>query len=378
MDGLNEWRIQIDEIDSQMIDLFEKRMKLVTNIAKYKEQNNLPIFQEDREKSVIQKNLKYVKDQEMKDYAEEFIQAMMDVSKRYQMHKVFPKKSEPIKVCESLLDKADRSELKVGYGGVKGAFSEEALMKFFGDKPKRINYEQFEGVFQGLKNGEIDYGVVPIENSSTGAINDVYDLLRKYGFYIVGEESISITQHLLGCKGTKIDDIKEVYSHTQGLRQSSKFLSNYSWSEVPQHNTSIAAKMVSESNDHTKAAIASERAAEIYGLEIIKENINNEKTNKTRFIVIGKQLECSKDKISIIFKLEHRVGTLYNILKFINDFGLNMVKIESRPVGNEPWNYFFYLDFQGDLEDENVKSALSSIEKNSSYYKLLGAYKSNY
>ncbi|MDD7794937.1 prephenate dehydratase [Clostridium sp. 'White wine YQ'] len=377
MDGLEGWRKKIDEIDRELMDLFERRMDLVANVAKYKEENNLPIFQEDREKLVIEKNLNHIQKEELKKYAEEFLQSLMDVSKEYQREKVINEKNK-IKIAEIHEPSEKLDILKIGYGGTEGSFSEEALLKYFGENHKRKSYEEFEGVFVGLKNGEIDYGVVPIENSSTGAVNDVYDLLRKYGFYIVGEESISITQHLLGCRGSKIELIKEVYSHTQGLQQSSNFLKKYpEWKKIPNNNTALAAKLISETNDCTKAAIASKRAASIYGLDILKENINNEESNHTRFIVIGKTIENSKekDRISVVFTLENKVGTLFNMLSYINRNGLNMVKIESRPVGKEPWKYYFYIDFQGNLEEDSVNNTLTLIQKNSSYYRLLGAFK---
>lgn len=372
MAGLEVFRDKIDEIDSEIIRLFQERMELVTNVAKYKLENNLPVFQKDREQIVIDKNLKRVEKEDMKEYAKDFIQAMMDISKEYQKEQISSGKKKQINIVEN-----KKILSPIGYGGAEGAFSEEALIKYFGEEKKRKNYPEFQQVFEALKDGEISYGVVPIENSSTGVINDVYDMLRKYGFYIVGEEYLSISQHLLGKKGTEISEIEEVHSHPQGIQQSSEFLKGYGdWKRIPEHNTALAAKMVSESNDNKKVAIASKRAANIYGLEILKENINNEISNKTRFVIIGKELESTEDKISIIFKLEHKVGSLLNILKFVNDYGLNMVKIESRPVGDEPWQYYFYLDFQGDLKDENVKNLLEEIEKKTSYFKLLGAYKS--
>lgn len=373
MDGLDGWRSKIDEIDKKIIELFEERMELVKNIGRYKEENNLPIFNEDRERKVIEKNILYIKNDSLKTYGEKLIQSIMDISKEYQCEEFFsaPKETQIKKIEEN-------ESLKVGYPGVEGSFSEEALLKYFGEECNRKNYEEFESVFEGLKNEEIDYGVLPIENSSTGAVNEVYDLIRKYGFYIVGEEYISIAQHLLVYSDAEIEDIREVHSHNQGLKQSSKFLKNYpEWKQIPNCNTAVSAKLIMESKDITKAAIASKRASEIYNLKILKEDINNEKSNKTRFIIIGRELEKSKDKISVIFTLENKVGSLFNVLKFINDYGLNMVKIESRPMGDEPWKYFFYLDFQGDLETSSVKTVLALIEKNSSYYKLLGAYESN-
>lgn len=218
---------------------------------------------------------------------------------------------------------------------------------------------------------------LPIENSSTGAISQVYDLLYKYGFYIVGEECIKINQHLIGKQGTSLDKIKEVYSHPQGFEQSSEFLKNYSsWKLIPFHSTADSVKLVSDLNDESKAAIASKRAAKIYDLEVIKENINNQSENSTRFIVISKNLETdsSCNKVSVVFSLEHKAGTLYKLLSHFAENDINMMKIESRPMEKGAWKYFLYVDFEGNLESEKVGKALKLIEQNSSYFKLLGAY----
>ena len=229
-----------------------------------------------------------------------------------------------------------------------------------------------------IKNNEIDYGILPIENSSTGGIAEVYDLLRKYGFYIVGEKVIKVEHHLLGVKGAKLEDIQEVYSHHQALQQSSEFLKDYNkFKLIPFSNTATSAEYIKDKNSKTKGAVASKRAAELYGLDIIKSNINHNKDNYTRFIVIGKKLEYNNNsnKISIVVTVPHKPGMLYKTLSIFAKNNINMMKIESRPIIGKPWEYFFYIDFEGNLNEGSVKAAINEIQEDSSYYKLLGNYK---
>lgn len=268
--------------------------------------------------------------------------------------------------------------LRIGYQGVKGSFSEEAMISFFKKNHQNINYEKFEDIFIALKNNEIDYGILPFENSCTGAITVVYDLLSKYGFYIVGEECIKINQNLVGVKGTHLSDVKEVYSHPQGFEQSKKFLKNHEDLKLVYfHNTAISARYVSNLNDKSKAAIASNRAAKIYNLDIIAENINDNDTNYTKFIIISKTLEFSKEsnKITVNFSLENEAGALYNLLGHFAKNNINMIKIESRPSKGELWEYVLYVDFEGNINDDSVKNAMKLIEKETRYFKLLGCYK---
>ena len=232
-------------------------------------------------------------------------------------------------------------------------------------------------MFIALQNREVDYGIIPIENSSTGGISDTYDLLRKYGFYILGEECIRIEQHLVGLEGSIVEEIDEIYSHPQGIEQSSEFLKQYHhWKLIPFHNTAISAKLIKDLGDNTKAAIASKRAADIYGLKVIKECINNQKDNFTRFIVISRELKVVEEanKVSVVFSLENEAGTLYRLLRHFAENNINLIKIESRPMKDTSWRYFLYLDFEGDIEGKEVKNALRLIEENSAYFKLLGAY----
>ncbi|MBS5114871.1 MAG: chorismate mutase [Erysipelotrichaceae bacterium] len=372
MKSLEQCRNEIDEIDQQLIQLFEKRMNVAKDVVSYKIANGLQIFQPDREKAVIEKNVARINNPQLKKYGHKFIQEMMNLSKDYQadfipnhinLNPVFPLKHD--------------QSLYVGFQGVDGAFSKQALETYFLKEVKVKNYDQFEDVFIALKNEEIQYGIVPIENSSTGAINDIYDLIRDYGFYIVGEENILITQNLLGLENTDINKVKEVYSHPQGLAQSSAFLNETSWKRIPYLNTAMSAKLVAQLKDPTKVAIASIKAAELYGLKVLKDNIQNDKNNHTRFIVIGKQLESMPDydRISIVCTLKHEVGSLYKMLEIIKDYELNMVRIESRPLTQKPWEYYFYIDFDGNLKQEQVQRALEKMKQHAKTLRILGAFK---
>ena len=363
MATLEDYRNEIDNIDNELISLFERRMNVAKKVAEYKKQNNLPILNEKREEEVILKNVNLLKNKEYSKITKEFFEKIMELSRELQ---------------SELINNKEEKIVKIGYQGVKGSFSEEALIKYFKSYEALESYDEFIDVFKALEKDEIKYGVLPIENSYTGAITEVYDLLVKYNFYIVGEECIKINQHLLGVKGSRIEEIKEIYSHPQGFAQSKSFLSNLkSVKLIPYHNTAISAKYVSENDDFTKAAIASKRAGEIYGLETLKENINDNKDNYTKFIIIGKDLaydyECNK--ISVVFSLEDKAGTLYNLLRYFAENNINMIKIESRPNKNESWKYLLYVDFEGNLDEFYVKSALNLIQKNSIYFKIIGNYK---
>lgn len=379
---LEKIREEIDEVDKNLTRLFEERMNLVIKVAKYKEERNQKIFDRDREKRVIEKNKSYLKNHEYDNSLVDFYNSLMSISRKFQAKQIFSVKDvEVFSNLENLVLNSGKikENPKVVYQGVPGAYSEEAMISFFGKDVENLNVKEFEDVFKKLKEKDIDYGVLPIENSSTGSILEVYDFLRKYGYYIIGETSVKVDQNLLGLEGTKLDDIKEVYSHQQGLSQSEDFLKNYDWKQIPFRNTAESAKLVKTEGDKSKVAIASKRAAELYDLDIIAENINFNANNYTRFIIIGKQLEIddNSDKVSIIFSAPHKVGSLYGALSYFAENNLNMLRIESRPVLSKSWEYFFYIDFEGNLKDESLRKAISEIEKNSTYFKLLGNYKSH-
>ena len=375
MQDLEDYRVEIDRIDKELTILFEKRMDMVLKVANYKKENNVQIFHKNREDMVFNNARDNLTNKDYGDEVVKFFNATMEIGKGLQRRKIDDiKKLAEVKVERAGIDKSK----KVGFPGVAGSFTQEAAIKFFGDKIERVSYEDFEDIFKALEKDEIYYGIIPIENSSTGAISQNYDLLHKYGYYIVGEEYLKIQQHLVGLKDTTLDTIKEVYSHPQGIEQSSEFLKKYdNWNLIPFHNTSTSAKLIKDLADNTKVAIASRRAAHIYGLEIIEECINDQKDNNTRFIVISKELKVvnDADKVSVVFSLENEAGTLYRLLRYFAENNINMIKIESRPTKDTPWKYFLYVDFEGDIDSEEVLNALKLIEKNSGYFKLLGSYK---
>lgn len=372
MDLLEDYRSEIDNIDKEMTLLFESRMNLSKKISDYKKKNKMKIYQRDREELVIAKNISYLKNKEYESLLRSYYINLMNLSRLIQSKEIDSNYDS-----EKII-KHKKENLKVGYQGVIGSFSEEAMHKHFSSIKNIKNYERFEDLFIALQDEDIDYAIVPIENSSTGGINRVYDLLNIYDFYIVGEECIKINQHLIGVKGATINDIREVYSHTQGFEQSRESLKRYENIKlIPYLNTAISAKLVSDLNDKTKAAIASERAAKIYNLDIIDSNINDIKDNYTKFVIIGRSFEARSDcdKTSLILSTGHESGELYRLLKYFADYNINLTKIESRPNKHTPWQYLFYIDFEGSIEDEKIKRAIDNIANESKYFKFLGSYK---
>lgn len=270
-------------------------------------------------------------------------------------------------------------ESAVGFQGVYGSFSEKALDSFFINQPKKINYDRFEDVFKAIERDEIAYGVLPVENTSTGCVREVYDLLRRYGFYIVGEQCVKVEHHLMCCESGDMDSIRAVYSHPQAFMQSAAYLDQYQWKQMPFSNTAASAKYVRDSSRPDLAAIASEKAAELYGLKIIASHINFNSNNYTKFVIISKHLSTSKenDKISIVISTKHEAGMLYQVIGKIAEKKLNMLKIESRPNLEKSWEYYFYIDFEGNVAEDRVRTAIESIESKCVYFQLLGNYRSN-
>lgn len=388
MSGLVEYRNRIDEIDKEIVELFEKRMEVVIDVAKYKLDNEISILNSGRENIVIEKNKEHLNNHELNDSLEEFFKNLMMISRNYQSKKISSWKSKDVMddvAKAKVSNKVLKDKVNIVYQGVQGSFSSIALNEFFGEKYdknsfNKINVENFEDVFQALEDDNIEYGILPIENSSTGAVSATYDLFRNNNYYIVGERKIKVDHYLMGLKGSKLDDIKEVYSHPQALEQSKTFLNEYpDWKMIPYRNTAASAKFIKENNDITKAAIASIETKEIYDLDILASNINYNKNNYTRFVIIGKKLVQNKNnnKISVVLSVQHESGALFNVLKVFWKNKLNMVKIESRPMLNKPWEYFFYIDFEGNTLDDSVKMSIDELKKESHYFKVLGNYKAD-
>lgn len=269
------------------------------------------------------------------------------------------------------------SKHRVGYQGVPGSFGEAATLAFFKEGNDLLHYGSFKEVLQGVNSGDITYGVLPIENSFTGEVLEVYDLLNLYNLHIVGEYVLKVEHSLLGVEGSEIDQIKEVYSHPQAFSQCEEFLGKYPEMQViPYHNTAMAAERIAKDRNRSKAAIGSARAAQIYGLKILAQNIANMDDNYTRFIVIGKYIQMAPkcDKVSIVFKTKHTSGALYSILSHFAYNGLNLLKIHSRPERDKTWHYYFFIDIEGNLEDANMLIALGKVDKECEYFRILGSY----
>lgn len=371
---LNSLRNELDQIDSQLVSLWERRMNIVLNVAEYKKQNNMQIYDKNRELQVIEKNVALLKNPDYAKALADVFESIMAVSRRKQ-HSLL-QENQPQQVTVS-----PKKNLRIAYQGIQGAFSEQALKEYFMGKDYITkNFSEFEDVFQALKDGIVDYGVLPIENSSTGGISEVCDLLRKYGLYIIGEKVVKIDQNLMALPTATLEDISQIYSHPQGFRQCMEYLNNNrQWQIIPYSNTALSAKLVHDRQDKTLAAIASKNAAELYDLNIIAENINDNNNNHTLFIIIGRELEQSplSNKVSTVLSVPHKPGTLYAVLEKFHIYDLNLIKIESRPQEGKQWEYFFYIDFVGNMSDPHVQQALGEIKQISTYFKMLGNYQSN-
>lgn len=272
--------------------------------------------------------------------------------------------------------------IPVGYQGVPGAYSHLALQQYFAGQPvKAHNFMLFEDVVAAVMDGTVRYGVLPIENSSTGGITEVYDLVRRYGAFIVGEKIVKVEHCLLGIPGATLDDITEVYSHPQGFSQCRAFFKEHpAMEQFNYYNTAKAAEMVANKKDIHKAAVAGAQAADQYGLAILARGINTNQSNYTRFIIISRQQELAPeaDKITLIVSLKHQPGSLYRVLSHFARYQINMTNIESRPIPGRPWEYYFHMDITGHLTDEAVQKALADLPEDTTECKILGNYRADH
>ena len=373
--NISKLRSRINSIDEELVKLFEERMETVAQIAEYKKRNNIGIVDSDREKEVIDRAVSLLANKNLKEYVTFFIEDLMTISKHYQIERMGDSNlSDSKKSSEIFAQKAP-----VGFYGQVGSFSEEAAIKYFGADCLMKGYVRFDEVISALLNNEISAGVLPVENSSTGTIAEVMDLIRDNNVYITGEHIERIRHHLLVIPGTKLSDIKTVYSHHQGIEQSNQFLKQYPFEHIIYKSTADSAKLIKELGDKTKAAIGSERCAQIYGLEILVPDIHYNKNNYTRFIIIEKNLSVNSkcNKISIIMDIKHRTGALFDVLRLFKQRNINLLKIESRPIIGKPWEYMFFFDFEGNIEEERIKKLIESLKCQSNNFRLLGNYASH-
>ena len=382
MDNLQTLRQDIDAIDRRLVELFRQRMDMTHKVGEYKRSQGLPVLDQERERQVLQ-NKGALAGEELRPAVITLYQTIMALSRRQQRDLMGQGPDNPGVRRWREAQAAKRQPVaapKVVYQGVPGAYSEQAALNFFGQGAGAVGLEQFEDCFLALREGQADYAVLPIENSSTGAIRQIYDLLTQYECYMVGETTVRVEHCLMAPKGATLDTITHVYSHEQGLFQCERYLNTHpDWKQVPQADTAGSAQMVADSGDITKAAICSDRAAELYGLEILAHAINHNSHNTTRFVVVSPRLELrpGADKISTLFVLPHEAGSLHEVLTVFNLHGLNMVKLESRPLPEQSWQYMFFLEFTGAPDNPTVNDVLHELAQTTGEFRVLGWFRSN-
>ena len=371
---LLELRNEIDNIDEQLIPLLLKRMNISQQVAKYKVERGLPVLNEQREQEILDNVAK--KCGEQGETIKTVFSATMDASRALQHKIIGGGKALREEIENAFIDSSLECDGKtVACQGVDGAYSGETANALFPNSPIKY-YKQFEDVFEAVHMGKAALGVIPVENSNAGSVHESYDLIMKYRFYVVGAYDLKIEHCLCAKPDTKYEDINDVYSHPQALSQCNGFLKSFDFTGINYSNTAAAAKFVAESKRNDIAVICSQKAAEKHGLTVIKKNIQNSNNNKTRFIVISKKLIIPKDanKISLIFSLAHKTGSLYRVLGRFSMAGLNLTKLESRPTHDSSFNYYFYIDIQGNVRDETALDLICALSDELPEFEFLGNF----
>ena len=373
---INELRASIDQIDGELTALFRKRMETAAQIAEYKQKNSLPVFNRERERDILNSVTESVP-AELQGYTKTLYQTIFDLSRSYQKKLIKPQ-SALSKMIEDVTaqtpcERPDRAV--VACQGVEGAYSQFACDKMF-SYPSIMYFSGFEDVFKAVDGGLCRYGVLPLENSTAGSVNKVYDLMNKYKFYITHSIKLLIGHALLAPEGTSLSGVKEIFSHEQAISQCSEFIASLGVKVTVCENTAAAAKMVSDSGRTDCAAIGSKDCAELYGLKVLESGIQNTDNNYTRFICISKKPEIypGANKTSIMMTIPHKPGSLYNIISRFAALGLNMTKLESRPIPGSNFEFMFYFDIDASVYSENLKALLSELENDAEQFSYLGSY----
>jgi len=373
---LAQLRASLDEIDSNIVELFEKRMDICRQVAEDKIKTGKRILDKEREKQKIQAVSALTHTDFNKTGVSELFEQIMAISRKLQ-YQVVSEKGGQGNLPFFAVEQFNTDKIRVVFQGADGAFSQAAMHTYFGEDIDSFHVETFRDAMGAIEEGRADFAVLPIENSTAGIVSEIYDLLVEYENYIVGEQVIPIKHCLLGVPGASIEDIEVVYSHPQSLMQSSRFLAEHaSWKQISMQNNAFATGKVAKDKDVHQAAIASEFAGKLYGLDVLAKAIQNEKNNSTRFIIVTNQKIFKKDagKVSICFEVAHESGSLYHALSHFIYNHLNVNKIESRPIENRSWEYRFFLDFDGNLSDSAVKNALRGLREETYNLKILGNY----
>lgn len=372
---LGELRQQLDGIDRQIVELYEARMEVCAKVAEYKIETGKKVFDKVRETEKL-KSVKEMTHSEFNSHGiGELFEQIMAMSRKLQ-YQMLSEKGSMGKLPFIGVDELDKKTARVVFQGAMGAYSQMAMEQYFGEQVNSFHVDTFRDAMSAIDEGSADFAVLPIENSTAGIVNEIYDLLVEFENYIVGEQFLKIEHCLLAVPGTRLEEIETVFSHPQSLMQSARYLNSHAWQQISMQNNAFAARKVAEEKLHTQAAIASELAGKLYGLTVLEKGINQSSTNSTRFIIVTNQKIFRKDagKVSICFEVPHESGSLYHMLSHFIYNNLNMTKIESRPIEERNWEYRFFIDFEGNLADSSVKNALRGLREECRSMKILGNY----
>ena len=376
MADLLELRDRIDEIDREIARLYEARMGVCREVGEYKIANGSKVFDRQREKEKISTVKTMVHGEFNKKGIGELFEQLMAMSRKLQ-YQLLTEKGALGKLPFIDVEELDWKNSRIVFQGTEGSYSQEAMFRYFGKEINSFHVQQFRDAMEAIEEGSADFAVLPIENSTAGAVDEVFDLLVEFENYIVDELVLPVRHALAGLPDATLSDIERVYSHPQALMQSARYLDEHrDWQQISVANTAVAARKVLEDDDVKKAAICSEHAAEVYGLKLLDREINDNPANSTRFIIVTNQKIFRKNasKISICFEVSHESGSLYHMLSHFIYNDLNMTKIESRPIEGRPWEYRFFVDFDGNMADPAVKNAIRGLREESRNLKILGNY----
>jgi chorismate mutase/prephenate dehydratase len=377
MKNLDQLRSEIDDVDYQMVELLKQRMDLCGEVATYKKENNLPVLAPGRERALLTKAATQA-GTAYADYTESVFRSIMSASRSYQRKNM----GAVSEVYENVRYAVDHTEnlfpqrAMVACQGIEGAYSQVACQGIF-KSPTIMYFDTFENVFKAVESGLCRYGVLPIENSTAGSVNSIYNLMLRHNFSIVRSARLKVSHNLLANHGAKLENIKEIYSHEQAINQCAQFLAAHKGVKVTVvENTAMAAKRVAESGDPTVAALSSRFCEEYYGLESLCNNVQDQDNNYTRFICISKKTEIypGADRTSLMMIVPHQPGSLYNVLAKFNALGINVRKIESRPLPDREFEFMFYFDIEASIYAPEMEELFLNLECESEDLRYLGTY----
>ena len=374
---IQELRLELNQIDKELSALFARRMSISGQVAEYKREHNMPVLDRSREREVIARAVEG-KPEEYAGYIRLLYNNILDLSRAYQHVQLAPR-SELKVAMERAIEEMPATmptTASVACQGTEGAYSQICCDKLFHNAD--IMYtNSFEGVFQAVQNNLCRYGVLPIENNIYGSVNQVYDLMKKYKFYIARSMKLRIDHCLVAKPGVKKEDIREIYSHEQALGQCSEYLKGFpNAKKRVWENTAMAAKMVARSERNDVAALSSHACAQLYGLECLKASVQDKGNNYTRFICISKNLEIfpGADRTSIMCVVPHRPGSLYKVLSRFSALGLNLQKLESRPIPDRDFEFMMFLDFDAPMFSDELVQVLAEMETLCEDFRYFGSY----